>query len=184
MTYKQIAIITLDDIHTDNVYTYGSEIHMEGGSVHFKNPLMPPSRPIFKWSSRYNYQGNRRSPELPLLTPEKKYKLEVVAQSIPANRFYLKLAFSNRQGEVIGQYVQRSDSDSFTCYKDTFTYTITLYGAGCEQVVFERFVLFEEDVICPILIGEKAPASYAPLERPSFLQLVEPLLETNEEKKG
>ncbi|WP_164682793.1 accessory Sec system protein Asp3 [Streptococcus hyointestinalis] len=184
MTYKQIAVITLDDIHTDNVYTYGSEIHMEEGGFHFKNPLMPPSRPIFKGSSRYNYQGNRRSPELPLLTPEKPYKLEVVARTVPTNRFYLKLAFSNRQCEVIGQNFQRSDSDSFTCPKGTFTYTITLYGAGCEQVVFERFVLFEEDGICPIVIEEKVPASYAPLERPSFLQLVEPLLETNEEKKG
>lgn len=182
MTYEQIGIVTFDEVHADNIYTYGSEIQFVKNGVRFRNPLMPPSRPIFKWSSRYNYQANRRSPELPLLIPKKKYRLEIEAQSIPEWHFYLKVTFINRQGEILDNYIQRTPSDTFTCPKGTFIYEATLFSGGCEEITFKELRFFEEDSPSPIQLELVKAKRYKEGTEPDFLERVAPLLKQADER--
>ncbi|MFS1664262.1 accessory Sec system protein Asp3 [Streptococcus sp. zg-JUN1979] len=183
MTYQEMACITFDEVHADNIYTYGSKIELTGDSVRLRNAPMPPSRPLFKWFSSYNYQASRRSPELPLLIPERQYRLDVEATSSPKERFYLKLSFSNRQGEVIKSLIQRSLSEVFTCPKDAFTYEIILYGAGCKEVTFKCLRLYEAEPIAELVLDECPQTAYRSEDVPKELSLVAPLLE-KEMKKG
>ena len=182
MTYQKIGSITWKSVYSSSVYLYGSRILFDQQHVYLKNPQMPTSKPLVEWSSVYNYQGNRRSPELPLLVPERNYHLIMNLASIPAKRFYLRIDFKNQQNEIIESHIQRELEDDFQCPKEMFTYTITIFGAGCQSLVFTSLKLFDKDPIIPLRLHPVAAKGYDDNNLPDFLQLVAPLINNQDEK--
>ncbi|HFU4202711.1 TPA: accessory Sec system protein Asp3 [Streptococcus suis] len=123
-------------------YLYGSSIQYNGDDVIFENLRFASGKKIKSWVSRTNFQGNRQSPCLPLLVPGCEYRLEKNFSVEPDGSVYLQLEFRNRQEEVVGLTILKDDDDTFTYPKDAFTYSLTLFSAGCQRVHFSSIVIY------------------------------------------
>ncbi|WP_398584302.1 accessory Sec system protein Asp3 [Streptococcus suis] len=85
----------------------------------FSNQRFASGKPIKKWESRTNYQGNRRSPVLPLLRPGASYRLKQGFQVEPAGRAYIQLRFLNQRGDEVGLIILKNGEEEFTCPVDS-----------------------------------------------------------------
>ena len=111
--------------------------------MNFYNLRFASGKPIVTFKSRTNYQGDRHSPDLPILTQGKRYQLEFLIDSVPELSFFLQLDFFNRQTEQIESIVLRKSGESFIFPRDTFTYTLTLMSAGCQSVAYHKIMMYE-----------------------------------------
>lgn len=127
--------------YAQSSYTFGSRIQFLGQQVSFENPLMSPSFPIISWSSRTNFQGDRKSPDLPLLARGKTYQLALKAKVQPANSLYVKVTYFDRFGDQVGFETLKDDKWQFTYPEEAYAYRIELINAGCERVLFDHLLL-------------------------------------------
>lgn len=179
MTRTLLATIKWDRVTTGNTYLYGSTVKFLEDSVYFENLLIASGKPISRWQSRTNYQGDRRSPALPILKPGATYVLETNLESVPAERIYVRLDFVNRLGETIDFIVLRKFSQEFTFPKEAFSYTITLMSGGCESVHFYDLKLYQlEDEKQVVLLEEPLAKRYVEGQMPADLDFVSPLIRT------
>ncbi|HEM6221014.1 TPA: accessory Sec system protein Asp3 [Streptococcus suis] len=157
-------------------YLYGSVIqHLDKG-VRFSNLRFASGKPIKKWESRTNYQGNRRSPVLPLLRPGHSYRLKQHFQVEPAGRAYIQIRFLNRRGVEVGLTILKNGEEEFTCPADYFTYTLTLYSAGCHTVEFYKLSLYSLDKPQTIHLSDEPRGFYAKERYPSDIAFVKHLI--------
>lgn len=154
MTETVVQKIYWGSVSRGTTYLYGSGIRYGDQEVCFENMNFASGKPIKKWLSRTNYQGDRTSPSLPLLRPGKTYGLELVAELEPAGRFYIRLDFINRQNELIGFEVLRDHRGTFTYPEDAFTYSITLHNGGCHRLRFSHLILTQEDKTPSLMISD------------------------------
>lgn len=177
MTKSLLAVIRWQEVYSGATYLYGSSLDFSSDAVLFKNPRLASGKPIVQFLSKTNYQGNRRSPDLPLLVPNHVYFLEREMTTEPANRVFVQIDFFNRQNEKIAFEVLRQDMESFTCPPDTFSYTISILSAGCRQLRFKEMRLYEEKQA--VEKKELAPLQkkYTEKQLPEELQFVTPLIQ-------
>lgn len=140
-----LAHIKWMELHNKEVYLYGTTLEKKNNAVVFYNPRMASGKPVLEFLSRTNYQGFRRSPVLPVLVPEKKYLLVARVKTVPEKRFYIQIDFYNRQGEKFDFVILRDNVSKFICPTNTFTYTVTLYSAGCQEVHFTELQLYQDE---------------------------------------
>ena len=143
MTKQLISEIYWNEIRKGENYLYGSQIKFQEDLVNFYNPQLASGKPIVTFKSRTKYQGDRHSPDLPILIQGNRYLLEYQIDAVPANSFFLQLDFFNRQAEQIESIVLRNSGESFIFPKDTFTYTLTLMSAGCQSVTYQKFMIYD-----------------------------------------
>lgn len=123
---------------------FGSQVrHLEDGSVHFYNPLIPSGTDIHTWQAIQNYQASRSQPALPLLKKGHHYQLSVAMQTTPAKSVFLKVVFTNRYGEELSQVIEKSHQARFTYPEDAYSYHVTLLSAGVREMDFQ-YLLLEE----------------------------------------
>lgn len=158
-------------------YLYGSSMTEQEGCVVFENYHFPTGKPIKRWLSQLNFQAERRSPSLPLLQPGKTYRLHLHARIEPQGAAYLQLVYFNRQGEEIGEDMLREEDEGFTYPLDAFSYTLTLIGAGCERLVFERIDLYACEEGESPLFPRAARGYYGEGRYPVDIQFVSSLIE-------
>lgn len=94
MTKELLVSLDWREISNGTNYMYGTKINFQDGKVLMDNPQIAPGKPLRTFVSRTNYQGNRRSPELPLLIPKRAYYLEVVAEAEPLQHFFVEMIFT------------------------------------------------------------------------------------------
>ncbi|HFI0306850.1 TPA: accessory Sec system protein Asp3 [Streptococcus suis] len=139
---RELARAILWGTYENNqVYYYGSLLKRQGTDVFFENLRFPSGVTIKAWSSRTNYQAERRVPELPLLLPGAPYRLQQELVAEPANTVYFLVQFFNRQNEEIGLTVLKNGKETFTYPKETFTYTIKMVNAGCLRLHFSKLII-------------------------------------------
>ena len=143
MIKQLIAEIYWNEIRKNENYLYGSQIKFQEDLVNFYNLRFASGKPIITFKSRTNYQGDRHSPDLPILTQGKRYQLEFLIYSVPELSFFFQLDFFNRQAEQIESIVLRKSGESFIFPRDTFTYTLTLMSAGCQSVAYHKIMMYE-----------------------------------------
>ena len=143
MIKQLIAEIYWNEIRKNENYLYGYQITFQEDLVNFYNLRFASGKPIITFKSRTNYQGDRHSPDLPILTQGKRYQLEFLIDSVPELSFFLQLDFFNRQAEQIESIVLRKSGESFIFPRDTFTYTLTLMSAGCQSVAYHKIMMYE-----------------------------------------
>lgn len=131
--------------NSSNSFLFGSEIALKGQSVSFSNLRMPPGQYVKTWFSKTNYQSNRISPSLPLLHRGKTYYLELCAEMSPKNSLYLKISFQDRFGQAIDFVILKDDKGEFLYPEEAYSYTIELFNAGCEHLLFHYLVLYDEE---------------------------------------
>lgn len=177
MIKNLLATIHWQEVHSGSAYLYGSLIDFSGESVLFQNPRLASGKPIVKFISKTHYQGNRRSPDLPLLIPNQTYFLERDISTKPAGRIFTQLDFFNRQNEKILSKVLRQGEEKFTCPSDTFSYTISIFSAGCTEFCFKEMRLYQEGQ--PMEVKGKAPLQrqYTEKQLPEELQFVKSLIQ-------
>lgn len=158
-------------------YLYGSEIQHFDNGVRFSNQRFASGKPIKKWESRTNYQGNRRSPVLPLLRPGAFYRLKQRFRVEPAGRAYIQLRFLNRRGEEVGLVILKNGEEEFTCPVDSFTYTITLCSAGCHSVDFYYLSLYSMEKPRAIHLSDEPRGFYANERYPKDIAFVKKLVQ-------
>ncbi|MBM7636166.1 accessory Sec system protein Asp3 [Streptococcus saliviloxodontae] len=161
------------EMRKDGAYLYGSKIDFYDDYVVFDNERLASGKPIVSFVSRTNYQGNRFSPQLPLLEPGKSYELVADLETSPANRYYLELDFFNRQNEGISSQVLRVGQHQFTCPDDTFTYQITVRSAGCHRLQFRNLALYQEQ---EEVVEREQIASYQKEDLPEELDIIRGLI--------
>lgn len=125
-------------------YISGSRVRFQGDLVYFENALMPPSFVIHGWSSRTNYQGDRRQPALPRLHRGKTYQITPVLTVTPAQSLYVQVTYFDRLGRELGKTTLKEEEWTFTYPLEAFSYTIDLVNAGCQELVFECLFLEEQ----------------------------------------
>nr|MBW3455106.1 accessory Sec system protein Asp3 [Streptococcus mitis] len=64
-------------------------------------------QPFLILKSRTNLQGDRHSPDLPILIQGKKYQVEYLIESVPELSFFLQRDFFNRQADQIESIILR-----------------------------------------------------------------------------
>lgn len=142
MAEERIHTIYWGPVSSQANYLYGSVIRYTGRSVYFENLRFASGKPIKTWLSRTNYQANRRSPELPLLHPGKRYRLEQNILIEPEGTAYFQLRYFNRQNEEIGREILRQGEEDFIYPEEAYTYTLTLVSGGCQRLHFKSLVLY------------------------------------------
>lgn len=144
MTLVLIKQLKWKEVANNHGYLYGSTIHFSDQEAHFYNNLLASGKTIVRFESRTNYQGNRRSPDLPLLRPGQTYTIDSDIQTVPEDRYFLHLNFFNRQNEVVGVEILRDSKQSFVCPQDTFTYELLVKSGGCRQMEFRQISIYQE----------------------------------------
>ncbi|MGT2965245.1 accessory Sec system protein Asp3 [Streptococcus acidominimus] len=177
MTKCLLAVIRWREVYSGSAYLYGSSLDFSDESVLFQNPRLASGKPIVSFLSRTNYQGNRRSPDLPVLTPNQTYFLERDILAEPAGRLFVQIDFFNRQNEKISFEVLRQGVEQFTCPADTFSYKISILSAGCTQIRFKEMRLYQEEE--PVEMKREIPLQkcYTEKQLPEELQFVKPLIQ-------
>lgn len=155
-------------------HLYGSSIHFSEGQAHFSNSLLAPGKTMIRFGSRTNYQGNRQSPELPLLRPGQTYMIDSQIQTQPENRYFIQLKFFNRQNEIVGVEMVRENGHSFVYPKDAFTYELLVKSGGCHQMDFTHVTLSQETEE----IFVRPMGAYPDGELPEEIELVKTLIRT------
>lgn len=180
MTDKLIKEIKWREVHSTVVYLYGSLLQFKEDCVIFTNPRMASGKPIARFVSRTNYQGNRYSPDLPVLVPNRDYIVKSQVNSEPSNRLLLQIDFMNRQGEKIGFEVFRECQGRFTCPEDTFSYQLIFLSAGCRQVVFKNLSIYQVIDSDSVLPNSPSSGAYTDSQLPNELELVRNYIEIRE----
>lgn len=179
MTKKHLAKLTWSESSSKNAYLYGSTITFLDDGVLFNNNLFPSGKTIIFWQSQTNYQGDRKSPELPLLIAGTSYQLVAHLKTAPQNRAIVRLDFFNRLGERIAFEVMHGEELLFTYPEAAFSYTMNLIGAGCERVHFQAIDMYQVTESHHLLTFAVKTRKYKNL--PEELRFVSPLLA---EEKG
>ena len=182
MTKELLVSLDWREISNGTNYMYGTKINFQDGKVLMDNPQIAPGKPLRTFVSRTNYQGNRRSPELPLLIPKRDYYLEVVAEAEPLQHFFVEMIFYNRHNESVGNFIFRESYGEFTCPEEIYTYTIILRTAGCTYFVFECLNIYQDKVQMPLRSEKKESGSYTTTGLLPELDLIRPLLNTTIKK--
>lgn len=183
MRKQLVKTITWTEVHKGHVYLYGTQLQLVGKTLHYHNPLLASGKPLLKFDSRTNYQGERRSPDLPLLLPNRTYELSAAFETVPADRAYLQVDFYNRQNEVIWSYIQREKVGQFTCPEETFTYQILLFSAGCSDLTFDHFTLSLLEPQHNLTTYAMKTRGYLSDKIPEELSLVAPLIRSIKEEE-
>lgn len=144
-----LTTIYWGDVTAEQTYLYGSVIDYYDHIVVFENLTFASGKPIKTWFSRTHYQVSRQSPDLPLLYAGQSYRLEPVMTVTPSARTYFQVTFYNRQKEEIGFAILREGQWDFTYPQDAFTYSITLFNAGCDSLTFSHLSLYAERAVKP-----------------------------------
>ncbi|MBF0787141.1 MULTISPECIES: accessory Sec system protein Asp3 [unclassified Streptococcus] len=177
MTKSLLAVIRWQEVYSGSAYLYGSSLDFSGESVLFQNPRLASGKPIVRFLSKTNYQGNRRSPDLPLLIPNQTYFLERSITTEPAGRMFAQIDFFNRQNEKISFEVLRQGIEQFVCPPDTFSYTISIFSAGCTQLCFKEMRLYQEEQDAEMKCDSPLQKQYTEKQLPEELQFVKPLIQ-------
>ncbi|MTB57706.1 accessory Sec system protein Asp3 [Streptococcus uberis] len=177
MSKKAIAHLRWNSISPGGSYLYGSQIQIFQEGVLLDNPLMAPGKPLRTYQSRTNYQGNRKSPDLPVLKPGDRYRLELHLETFPEKCYYLQLEFFNRQGERLEEIILRDNELVFKCPDETFSYSLKLVSAGCQKLIFCSIDLYH---LQDVYSGEEKPIvrRYPKGFLPDEISLVQPLIES------
>lgn len=133
------------DPQEDKTYLNGSKISINNYQIHYKNELMSPGKAIVTWSSKQNYQADRRVPKLPALIPDRHYHLYLDATSVPEQTIYLKISFYSRFGELIKTTFIKEAHGEFT-FPKAYEYQIELINAGVKELNFNALLLTKKDV--------------------------------------
>lgn len=144
MAEQLLQVMKWKEVRSDTTYLYGSTIFPGSKSLFFENLSFASGKPIQSWRSRTNYQGNRVSPDLPLLCAGQKYRLKGVLTAHPEGATYFQVRFFNRQQEEIKTVIIKGTEGTFTYPKDAFTYSITLVSGGCSSLRFSHVALYGE----------------------------------------
>lgn len=179
MTKRLLQKLIWGPVSSGTTYLYGSGIDYAESAVIFENLNFASGKPIRKWRSRTNYQGNRTSPELPVLEPGGNYWLESEIRSWPEQCFYLQLDFYNRQEEIIDYKILKVGESQFNYPKNAFTYTITLYSAGCRRLHFSHLNLYQEKESSRLFIPTTRNIENPFNTQEEVLTFIAPLLEGN-----
>lgn len=150
MTRKLIKNIKWSEVYSGATYLYGSLLNITEEYMDFNNLRLSSGKPIVKFVSRTHYQGDRRTPDLPLLIPNETYTIESHILSNPENRFFIQIDFYNRQNEKIKFSILRENIATFTCPTDTFHYAISVFSAGSTKFTFQDIKIYQENVREPI----------------------------------
>lgn len=129
-------------------FLYGTDLtFLSDGSVRFRNPLMPSSIVINEWKSHGQYQNFRTVSPLPILKTGKTYQLQMKMASKPANTVYTCMIFYDRFDKELKKTIYKTRKISFEVPAKTYSYSIQLMNAGCEELVFERMDLVLDETI-------------------------------------
>lgn len=112
----------------------------------------------------------------PLLRPGHSYRLKQHFQVEPAGRAYIQIRFLNRRGVEVGLTILKNGEEEFTCPADSFTYTLTLYSAGCHTVEFYKLSLYSLDKPQTIHLSDEPRGFYAKERYPSDIAFVKHLI--------
>lgn len=178
MTERLLKTIYWQEVYSRATYLYGSLLDISKEEMHFYNPRLAPGKPIVRFTSRTNYQGDRRSPDLPLLIPNSTYRLECQIVSEPENRIYIQIDYFNRQNEQISFDILREGVEEFSCPQETFVYTITVLSAGCQRVRFKELRLYQKEATSDEnLKRQPLQKRYVESQLPEELQFVKPFIQ-------
>lgn len=127
-------------------YFFGTTVKkLQHHSVLFENVMIPSSQVIKEWSSNYNFQGSRRSPELPLLKRNQLYTLVSQVTVIPEKTIFFEIIFKNRYGEKIGNAISKDGNLDFMYPNDAYSYTVRLMSAGLEELRFDFLEIIKKE---------------------------------------
>ncbi len=161
------------NFENNRTYYYGSLIRRQGQDIFFENLRYPSGIIIKSWSSRTNYQSDRRVPELPLLLPGATYHLKQDVIAEPADTVYFLIQFFNRQDDEIAWVVLKNGQESFCYPEEAFAYTIKMMNAGCDRLHFSKLTL-SGSAPATNLVNQKESVRTVVL--PKELELISPLL--------
>lgn len=185
-TEKLIHTIYWDSVSGAS-YLYGSQISfLSNKRIFFKNPRMASGTVLQEWHSKVNYQASRTTAQLPLLFPNKTYKVVAQVATVPENRLYYRISFFNRQEEEIEFVVHKTGEGEFICPEGTFYYNIQLISAGCEKVSFDCLRLYQVDDVLTSDSGlnQTVPRAYYQKDIfPPDLQFMKELIKQSKFKK-
>ncbi|AWL26656.1 accessory Sec system protein Asp3 [Streptococcus suis] len=184
MEGRLIQKIYWGDTANGGNYLYGSVIDHFDKKVQFENLRFASGKPIKRWHSRTNYQGDRQSPNLPLLRPGYRYRIEHNYSVEPEGRAYIELQYFNRQGEVVGLDILKNGEQEFVYPADAFTYNMALVSAGCQRVYFSDIALYVLDEIDTHYQSRKARGYYSQNRYPQDLEFVTGLIRNTREEEG
>lgn len=143
MSKQLMKTIIWQDVYNGLSYLYGTELEFLDNEVVWRNPRVASSKHLLKFTSRTNYQAERKSPDLPVLTPGASYELVSDVETIPVDSIFIRINFYNRQNELLHFEIMRDKTCDFICPKDTFVYDIILISSGCTAFRFQKLQLFD-----------------------------------------
>ncbi|MBF0778470.1 accessory Sec system protein Asp3 [Streptococcus cuniculi] len=177
MTKHLLTTIRWREVYSGSAYLYGSLVDFSEDNVTFYNPRLASGKPIVRFTSRTNYQGERRSPNLPLLIAHHRYRLERQIVSEPADRVFIQIDYYNRQNEKISFEILRKGKEVFTCPAGVAFYTITVLSAGCQRVHFEEMRLYHEGELKEVAVARPLAKRYTENQLPEELNLIKPFIQ-------
>jgi accessory secretory protein Asp3 len=123
---------------------YGTALTLQAsGGIHLVNHLMPSGTTIQEWYSFTDYQQVRDAPELPLLRPGGKYRLDPKIESTPPDSVIFEVRYFDRFNDLVRSDVLYPPSYSFDYPAECHHYTIRLTNGGCDELSFTSLVLLE-----------------------------------------
>ena len=123
-----------------NIFPQGTRISIDHHyHVDWENQLMAPGQTIIQWESAYNYQGDKKVPQLPILKVNNHYRIVSHLSTVPEKSYIVRLIFRDLQGTELRHYDFNDKSFEFTVPSEPVSYSLALINGGCYQLHFERF---------------------------------------------
>ncbi|HFI0852767.1 TPA: accessory Sec system protein Asp3 [Streptococcus suis] len=178
MEENLIAEVTWGPVSRTSDYVYASMIQQKGTKILFDNRYFASGKTIKTWLSKTNFQANRMAPPLPLLAPGREYSVRKHFTSEPEGTVYLQFHYYNRQNELIDTEILKDTDERFTLPKDTFWYQLSIVGAGCHAVIFEKIAIYGQIDQRELFLEEGLNLQYKRKDLPSELFLVKDFIQT------
>lgn len=129
-------IIYWNDVSDHNFMQGTSLSRTVDNVVVFENNLMAPGVKIAGWASRYDYQSERRLPQLPEILGGTKYYLNANIKCANDKAILFQLVFFDELGEVLDRQVIVGTSGSFTAPVGVEAYELNLLNGGLVKLEF------------------------------------------------
>lgn len=122
-----------------HTYVNGSQItRWAKDDLEFHNPWMPAGAVVARWDLSYDYSNGRLVPDLPLLTPGKKYQIKLIAEMDQPAGLLVRLLFFNFDGHIVARKVMRQKQGEFVFPEEADFYAVELVNAGVTSFRFHR----------------------------------------------
>lgn len=151
---KDIYVVHWGDLSMDT-YLYGSSLTLNNYRIVFENKMMPPEVAIKKWHMISDYSKEKNEPLLPFLEPGRTYHIRSYIESVPKNRWFIRINFYDTRDRLVSFFMTNKDKDTFTFPIDCYYYDMQLLRGNADKIVFERIDLYLEEYISTLEEAEE-----------------------------